>query len=134
MQKSQKNTRKRISSSPGMFFLKGSSYPLCAVIVLAPIAGGQVGIGHGGAGVGGVDELSVSDVDAHVGHIAGRGCDEEHQITRLEVVLGHTGADVDELGGRSAGYAQTQIFQNIVYEAGAVKAAGACAACHIGSA
>ena len=108
-------------------------HPDAAVEMLAPIAAGEVGIGDGAAGVGGVDELPVPGVDAGVGDAAGVGTGEEHDVPGLQIGLVHHHAGtVLGLGGAAHGNAEGAV--DIVHKAGAVKAAGGSAAVDIGGA
>src|SRR5699024_9217337 len=82
---------------------------------------------------GGVDKLVAPDINAHVGGplAAGAGLFEQHQIAGLQLTHGDGGAVVQLVGG-GAVEGDAELGIDIGGEAGAVKAAGAAAAVHIG--
>ena len=81
-----------------------------------------------------MDKLAVAGVDAHVGGaLAGVAAVEEHQIAGLQLALGDGGAVV-HLAGGGAVDGVAEVLHHIGGKAGAVKAAGAAAAVHIGAA
>lgn len=102
-----------------------------AIVVLRPVAAGEVGIGDRGAGIGGMDELAAANVNAHMGNAAGICTGKENDVAGLQAVLVHVGALAVLVGGGAVG-GEAQLFQNIVHEAGAVEAAGRSAAVNVG--
>ena len=81
-----------------------------------------------------MDKLAVAGVDAHVGGaLAGVAAVEEHQIAGLQLALGDGGAVV-HLAGGGAVDGVAEVLHHIGGKAGAVKAAGAAAAVHVGAA
>lgn len=114
-------------------FLVKSGHAAGTVIVLRPVTGGQVGVGNSGTGIGGVDKLSVSGVDTHMGDAAGVCIGEEHDVANFQVTLGNRSALLVLFSG-SPVRGEAQLLENIVDKAGAVKAGGRSTAGHIGSA
>ena len=100
--------------------------------MVSPIATGQTGIGDSGSGIGGVDKLTVAGVDTHMGDTAGICTVEEHDIAGLQIGLGYIGALVVLVSGGAVG-GVAQALQNIIHQAGAVKAAGRGTAVNIGN-
>ena len=79
-----------------------------------------------------MDELVVADVDAHVGgHCA--VILEEHQVAGLQVAAGDRGA-VAQLAGSAVRQLDARLGKHVHGKAGAVEAAGGCAAVDIGHA
>lgn len=77
-------------------------------------------------------ELTVADVDAHVGGtLAGVAVVEEHQITGLQLRVGN-GSAVVHLSGGGAVHGVALLAAHVADKAGAVKAAGAAAAVDVG--
>ena len=77
----------------------------CAVVVCLVVAGVQIRDLDHLTAVGGVDELTVADVDTDMGDAGLVSTCEEHQITGLQVALGNVGAhlvliDRGAVGGR----------------------------------
>ena len=67
---------------PGLCFLCNASG---AVVVVSPIAAGQIRVGYGGAGVRGMNKLAITRIDAHMGN-AGSICTcKKYDITNLEI-------------------------------------------------
>ena len=50
--------------------LTGSDDPTGTVVVLRPISAGQTGIGNRRTGIGRMDKLSISGIDANMGNVA----------------------------------------------------------------
>ena len=82
---------------------------------------------------GGVDELTVADVDAHVGDGLAGVVLEEDQIAGLQLIAAD-GDTVLELVGGGAVEGVAELGVDVLGEAGAVKAAGAVAAQDVGGA
>ena len=79
-----------------------------------------------------MNELTVAQIDTHVGgQLAGVPAVEEHQIAGLQLSLGHGGA-VAHLSRGGAVNGVTVLLAHISNKTGAVKAAGAAAAVHVG--
>ena len=74
--------------------------------MLCPIAAGERTVGYIGAGIGGMDELSVSCVDSDMGNTGSGGTGEEYHITGLQGSLGYGSALID-LSGGSPGRGET---------------------------
>ena len=73
-----------IREEEGKFIVSG--HAACAIVMICPVTAGQVCIGNRGAGVGGVDELAVADVNTHVGNAAAAGICEEDNVAGLSVL------------------------------------------------
>ena len=116
---------------PGVSVMLG--HAAGAVVVVCPIASGEIGIGYGGAGIGGVNELSVARVDAHMGNAACVCTGEENDITGLQICLGDGGTHVVLIGGGAVGRI-AKLLQNIVHIAGTVKTGRGGAAVYIAGA
>ena len=98
-----------------------------AVVVLRIVSAVQIVDLDHAAGVGGVDELTVTDIDAHMGKTGGVGVGEDDDITGLQLTLG----DVDTGGihtGDHTAQGITQRIVNVVNKTGAVEAGGSSAA------
>ena len=112
--------------------LKDSDDP-AGVNVLLGVVGGIEGVDlHGVAVGGGVDEIAVANIDAHMGHGGGDlAVIEEDQVAGLELIPGD-GHTVVELSGGGAVEVIAEMGVDILGEAGAVKAVGAVAAPDVG--
>ena len=64
-----------------------SAHSPCSVIVLCPVAAGQVRVRDRGAGVGGVNELTAACVDTYVGQPGGVCIRKKNDIAGLKLVL-----------------------------------------------
>ena len=106
----------------------------CAVIMVCPIAAGQIGIGNRGAGIGGMEEISVARINTYMGDAAcAAGACEENQIAFLQVGFFHICTVLILVSGGTVG-GVTKLLQNIVNQTGAVKAGrGGTAACVAGT-
>ena len=99
--------------------------------MIRPISAGQACVGNRGAGIGRVDKLSVSGIDANVGDGAAVS-GEENNIPGKKVCF----ADVCTVGILGFGCTVrgvAQGFQNIIHKTRTVKAGGRGAAVYIGS-
>ena len=109
-------------------------YIVAVVVALAEAVDPHAAAAAGG----GVDEVAVADVDAHVGAglaVAPGGVAEEHQIAGLQVRTGHGGAGgAVPLGGGGVGEVVAVLIVYVHREAGAVKALGGRAAVHVAGA
>ena len=119
--------------SMGCIIIRLLYHPDAAVKMFAPIAAGEVGVGDGAAGIGGVDELAVAGIDAGVGDTAAVCIRKEHNVAGLQVGLVHLNSGA-VLGVRGAAYGNAEGAVHIVHKAGAVEAAGRGAAIDIGCA
>ena len=102
----------------------------CAVVVICPVAAGQIGIGNSRPGIGGVNELAVPGINANMGNAAGIGICKEDDVTGFQVVLGDGSTMLILVSGGAVG-GIAQLLENIVNKTGAVKAGGRCAAIDI---
>ena len=91
------------------------------------IVGIQIRIGNNSAGAGCVDELTVTDIDAHMGQTGLVCILEEDQIAGLEIALGN-GCAFGVHGNLRTADIDAVAAQHIVNEAGAVETAGISAA------
>ena len=91
--------------------------------MLCPIAAGQVRVGYSGAGIGGVDELTIACIDANVRNAAGVCIGKEHNVAGFQAALGHRGAHLI-LIGRCPVRGIAKLLQDIVDKTRAVKAGG----------
>ena len=57
------------------------------VVVVCPVTGCQIRIGNNRPGVGGMDELAVAGINAHMGNTAGICTVEEHDIAGSRLAL-----------------------------------------------
>ena len=114
---------------PGFLFVSG--HAAGTIVVVCPVAAGQVRVGDSGAGVGGVDELAVSGIDAHMGNAAGICIGKEDNVTGLQLILGNGSALLILVSGGPVG-GEAQLLKDIVDETGAVKACRRSAAVNVG--
>ena len=101
-----------------------------AVVMLCPIAAGQIGIGNRGAGIGGVDKLSAACVDTNVTNAASHSTGKEYNVAGLQFGLTH-GSTLLVLIRRCAVGRIAKLLKYIVHKARAVKSAGTCTAVDI---
>ena len=87
------------------------------------VAGTHTGDLHVAAAVGGVNEVTVTDVDADMGNAAGVCIGKEHQVTGLQILLLNVSTvAILPIGGTGNG--EAALAGNILNKTGAVKAAG----------
>ena len=98
-----------------------SAHSPCAVIVLCPVAAGQVRVGDCGTGVGSVDKLAAARVDTYVRQSGGICIRKEYDIAGLKIVLADLTALLPLVGRGSVG-GVAALLQHVVDKAGAVKA------------
>jgi hypothetical protein len=104
-----------------------------AVVVLRIVSAVQIVDLDHAAGVGGVDELTVTDIDANVGKTGGIGVGEDDDIAGLQFILRNVDTGGIHTGDHTA-QGITQRIVNVVNKTGTVKACGSGAAPDIGSA
>ena len=71
------------------FFLLGDA--TCAIVVICPVTAGEVGVGDRGAGIGGMDKLTVAGINANMGNAAGICIFKEYQVSRSQAAAADMG-------------------------------------------
>ena len=107
-----------------------SAYTAGAVIMIGPIAAGQVGIGNRRAGIGSVNKLAAAGVNTHMGNAVGTGAGEENNVTGLQAAFFNIGTHLI-LGSGCPVRGEANLLQNVVHQSGTVKSIGRCAAAEI---
>ena len=92
----------------------------CAVIVVCPITTGQIRVRNGGTGIGSVDKLSVTGVNANVRNAACSCAGKEDDISGLQIRFGHICTMSVLISGCAVGRV-TELFQYVVDKSGTVK-------------